>query len=77
MIGGFPPLPLKEDVVFVRRLSCVGVLASPTVRALTSARRWERRGILATTVRNWWLLGLYAFGWSPDRLARLYDGHPT
>src|SRR6266540_3604732 len=41
MIGGFPPLPLMEDVVFVRRLSRVGVLAFPTVRALTSARRWE------------------------------------
>ncbi len=76
MIGGFPPLPLMEDVVFVRRLSRVGVLAFPPVRALTSARRWERRGILATTVRNWWL-GLYAFGRPPERLARRYDGHPT
>jgi len=66
-----------EDVVFVRRLSRVGVLAFPTVRALTSARRWERRGILATTARNWRLLGLYAFGRPPDRVARLYDGYPT
>jgi rSAM/selenodomain-associated transferase 2 len=77
MIGGFPPLPLMEDVVFVRRLSRVGPLVLPPVRALTSARRWERRGILATTVRNWWLLGLYASGRPPERLARLYDGHPT
>lgn len=77
MIGGFPPLPLMEDIAFVRRLSRVGLLVFPPVRAFTSARRWERRGILATTARNWWLLGLYALGRPPDRLARLYDGHPT
>jgi rSAM/selenodomain-associated transferase 2 len=77
MIGGFPPLPLMEDVAFVRRLSRVGTLVFPPVRALTSARRWERHGILATTVRNWWLLALYAFGRPPDQLARLYDEHPT
>jgi len=56
MIGGFPPLPLMEDAAFVRRLSRVGTLVFPPVRALTSARRWECHGILATTVRNWWLL---------------------
>jgi hypothetical protein len=77
MIGEFPPLPLMEDVAFVRRLSRVGTLAFPPVHALTSARRWERRSIPATTVRNWGLLGLDGFGRPPDRLARLYDGHPT
>jgi len=76
MIGGFPPLPLMEDVAFVRRLIGAGGLAFLPVRAFTSPRRWERRGIVATTVRNWWLLGLYAFGRPPDRLARVYDGRP-
>jgi hypothetical protein len=66
-----------EDVAFVRRLSRVGTLVFPPVRALTSARRWERHGILATTVRNWWLLALYTLGRPPDQLARLYDEHPT
>jgi len=77
MIGGFPPLRLMEDVAFVRRLSRAGALVFPPVRAFTSARRWERRGIVATTVQNWWLLALYAFGRPPERLARRYDGHPT
>lgn len=77
MIGGFSPLPLMEDVAFVRQLLGAGGLAFLPVRALTSPRRWERRGIVATTVLNWWLLGLYAFGRRPDRLARLYDGRPT
>jgi rSAM/selenodomain-associated transferase 2 len=73
-IGGFRPLPLMEDVDLVRRLPRSGRLAFPAVRAFTSARRFERRGVLATSLCNLWLLGLYFAGRSPDRLARLYDG---
>jgi rSAM/selenodomain-associated transferase 2 len=72
-IGGFPPIPLMEDVAFVRRLSRAGRLAFPAVRAFTSPRRWEQRGILSATVRNWWLLGQYAAGRPPEELARSYD----
>ena len=70
--GGFPPFPLMEDVAFVRRLGRLGPLAFPRSRAVTSARRWERSGIVSTTLRNWGLLGLYAVGLPPRRLARLY-----
>lgn len=73
-LGGFAPLPLMEDVEFVRRLARAGRLAFPGIRAFTSARRWERHGMTATTLRNWWLLTLYAAGCSPDRLARLDRG---
>jgi rSAM/selenodomain-associated transferase 2 len=73
-IGGFRPLPLMEDVDFVRRLRRAGPLAFPAVRAFTSARRFERRGMLATSLRNLWLLGLYSAGQTPARLARLYEG---
>jgi len=68
--GGFPPLPLMEDVAFVRRLRRTGRLAFPHPRAFTSARRWERDGILATTFTHLRLLSLYAAGRSPERLAR-------
>ena len=73
-IGGFRPLSLMEDVDFVRRLRRAGPLAFPAVRAFTSARRFERRGMLATSLRNLWLLGLYSAGQTPARLARLYEG---
>lgn len=77
MIGGFPPFPLMEDLAFVRRLARTGPMAFPAVRASTSPRRWERGGLLATTLRNWRLQALYAAGWSPERLAHLYgDGEP-
>lgn len=71
-IGGVPHLPLMEDVAFVARMRRAGRLAFPPVRAFTSARRWDRYGIVGTTLRNWSLLALYAAGQSPERLARRY-----
>ena len=71
-IGGVPHLPLMEDVAFVARMRRAGRLAFPPVRAFTSARRWDRYGIVGTTLRNWSLLALYAAGLSPARLARRY-----
>lgn len=71
-IGGFRPLPLMEDVDFVRRLGHAGPLAFLRIRAFTSPRRFERRGPLRTSLRNVGLLALYAAGARPDRLARWY-----
>lgn len=68
--GGFAPLPLMEDVDFVRRLRRVGPLAFPPQRAFTSARRWEAHGVVATTLTHAWCLGRYALGADPARLAR-------
>jgi len=73
-LGGVAPLPLIEDVEFVRRLRREGPLAMLRSRAFTSSRRWERHGLVGTTVRNWGLLALYAAGVPPARLARMY-GH--
>jgi rSAM/selenodomain-associated transferase 2 len=72
MVGGFPPFPLMEDLHFVRRLSRAGPMALLRTRAFTSARRWETNGVVTTTARNLWLLGLYAAGRAPERLARFY-----
>jgi rSAM/selenodomain-associated transferase 2 len=72
--GGFRPLPLMEDVDLARRLARSGRMAFPAVRAFTSARRFERRGVLVTSLRNLWLLALYLAGHAPSRLAKLYDG---
>jgi rSAM/selenodomain-associated transferase 2 len=71
--GGFAPLPLLEDVDFVSRLRRGGALAFPPVRAFTSPRRYARRGLVGATLVNWWVLGLYAAGRPPERLAEIYD----
>ena len=75
MVGGFPPFPLMEDVVFSQRLARAGRMAFPPVRAFTSARRWEEGGVIATTLRNLGLQALFACGLPPERLARYYGEH--
>ncbi len=71
-LGGFPHLPLMEDVCFVRRLAGAGRLAWLRERAFTSPRRWERHGAIGATLRNWWVLLQYAAGRSPEALACAY-----
>lgn len=73
-LGGFRSSGLMEDVDFVGRLRRQGRLWFPPVPVRVSARRWERDGWLRRTALNLALLGLYAAGVSPDRLARWYYG---
>jgi hypothetical protein len=46
--GGYPGIPLMEDVAFIRRLKRRGRLASLQTRVITSARKWEREGVPRT-----------------------------
>lgn len=70
--GGFPPIPLMEDIALsrilcrVRRPLC---LREPVV---TSSRRWEREGVLRTLFLMWYLRLAYALGADPARLHRIY-----
>lgn len=71
-IGGFAAIPLMEDVEICRRLKalCPPKVLSPPV--LTSARRWQQRGIVTTVLQMWWLRLAFFLGVSPARLARWY-----
>ena len=71
-LGGFPDVPVLEDVVFVRavgRATSIRRLPSPVV---VSARRWKTEGPYRTWLRNSALLIAYLLGASPHRLARWY-----
>jgi len=72
-MGGFADIPIMEDVEIMCRLKKQGkgifMINRP---AMTSARRWEREGILFCTLRNWFIISLYLFGVSPERLSRFY-----
>lgn len=70
--GGMPHLPLMEDVAFVRALGAVGQFAFPAIQAITSARRYERRGPLRSMAANLLLLARYFAGADPTTLARAY-----
>jgi rSAM/selenodomain-associated transferase 2 len=70
-IGGYRPLPLMEDVDFVRRVGRRRMVALEA-DAITSAHRYESDGWLARPARNLACLGLYFAGLSPGIIRRLY-----
>jgi len=71
-MGGYAEIPLMEDVEFTGRLKRRGRLAALRLRVTTSARKWERDGILRTILLMWTLRFLYWTGVSPARLHRWY-----
>ena len=78
-IGGFTDIPIMEDVDFVRRVHREGTLFRSPLRAVTSARRWERDGWIARTARHLGLITLYYCRVPPSTLIRLdraRRGHP-
>lgn len=75
-LGGFPDIPLMEDVALSRALRRRARPVCLRQRVITSSRRWERNGVVRTVVLMWWLRLLFALGFSPSRLYRLYYGRP-
>jgi rSAM/selenodomain-associated transferase 2 len=71
-VGGFPEIPLMEDVEFSRRLKRRGPRACLRLRVTTSARKWEREGPVRTVLLMWTLRLLYFLGAPPGRLHRWY-----
>lgn len=71
-VGGYPDIPLMEDIALSRRLKRHGRPACVRVPLLTSGRRWEQHGVLRTILLMWRLRLAYALGADPARLARHY-----
>ena len=71
--GGYPEIPLMEDVALARRLGRRR-LARVGAEATTSAERYAREGWLRRGARNLATLALYFLGVPPERLARRYAG---
>jgi rSAM/selenodomain-associated transferase 2 len=70
--GGFPPIPLMEDIALCKELKRASRPLCLRERVVTSGRRWERHGVLATIVLMWRLRLAYFFGADPAALARQY-----
>ena len=72
-IGGYKDIPLMEDVEIMRRVRKRGdKIAVAGSAALTSARRWEKEGVLQATLRNKAIKLLYNLGVRPEKLTRYY-----
>ena len=70
--GGFPAIPLMEDIALSKKLKRAGRPLCLRERAITSGRRWETHGVFRTILLMWRLRLAYFFGADPATLARRY-----
>jgi rSAM/selenodomain-associated transferase 2 len=71
-LGGFPELPIMEDFQLMWQLGKLGRIEIISTPVLTSARRWQQRGILQTTLVNQLMIIGYLCGVSPIQLSCWY-----
>ena len=71
-VGGIPKIGLMEDVRLSQRLRRRRwpILLEESIRV--DARRWEQRGVIRQTLRNWGIQCADAVGISEERLKRWY-----
>lgn len=72
MLNGFANVPIMEDYMFVKNARKRGKVLLLPDKVTTSARRWQRLGVLQTTLINQLVLLGFFFKVSPKRLALLY-----
>ena len=75
-VGGFPDIPLMEDIAFSSTMRRIARPACLTEKVTTSGRRWEKHGVWRTILTMWWLRLRFWLGASPQTLAREYGYAP-
>lgn len=71
-VGGFPDLPLMEDVALSTRLKQIERPICLAAVITTSSRRWEKHGVWPTIWLMWRLRFAYWCGTDPATLVRIY-----
>jgi len=71
-IGGFADLAIMEDFELVKRLNKQGKIYIMSEAVTTSARRWEKLGIIKTTLINQLVIIGYYLGIKSEKLAQFY-----
>jgi rSAM/selenodomain-associated transferase 2 len=67
-VGGFPEVPLLEDVAALRALGRRARVHTLSGTILTSGRRYRRDGVVRTWLRHTAIMLLYSIGVPPHRL---------
>ncbi|SEO57584.1 TIGR04283 family arsenosugar biosynthesis glycosyltransferase [Aquisalimonas asiatica] len=73
-VGGFPSVPLMEDVALSQALRQRQLPVCLPLQLHTSARRWQEHGIVRTVLLMWRLRLAYFLGADPARLHERYYG---
>jgi len=76
-LGGYPEIPLMEDVELSRRMRRAGKTVLLPLRVETSGRRWEAWGPLRTVLFMWRLRIGHLLGRTPSRSAEAYRRGPV
>jgi len=76
-VGGFPDVPLLEDVAMLRALGRRARVRTLPGTLLTSGRRYQRDGVVRTWLRHTAIILLYFLGVAPRRLAHWRDRGPA
>lgn len=72
-VGCYKEIRLMEDVNLMQKLKKENYkIKILNTKIITSARKWEEKGIIYTTLRNWLLICLYFIGINPDKLSNFY-----
>lgn len=71
-VGGFPDVPIMEDVAMIRALRSRVRIEHLRAPLLVSPRRWQREGPYRSWLRNSLLITAYHVGVSPSTLVRWY-----
>jgi len=74
-IGGYPEIPIMEDIELVKKLKKISAGKKINHHVLTSVRRFEKGGILKTTFNISMMRVAYFLGKSPDTLSKWYLNH--
>ena len=71
LLGGYSPIPLMEDVEFIRKVGSHSIEPLP-ITATTSAYRYQKDGYIFRSTKNVMCLILYFFGVHPSKIERFY-----
>jgi len=72
-VGGFPNIPLMEDVALSKLLKQQAKPHCLRLKVQTSARRWQKNGVCKTIFLMWALRFAYYVGVPPKSLKKFYS----
>ncbi len=70
--GGFPDVPIMEDVRLVQKAKRFGRVVVVGSKLATSGRRWRQHGVFTTLLLNQYILLASALGAEPEKLRAIY-----
>jgi rSAM/selenodomain-associated transferase 2 len=69
-VGGFADVPVFEDFDFCQRIKEFGKMRSVGPAVRSSARRFQKRGVITVVLQDLWLTWHYHRGESPESIMR-------